>query len=535
MSTTLRTILELAEREHRIWGAVSAGIPDSHPRAEGDDDAPGSPAYRTVEEYEARQGSIREELRDLDQQYAGALMPEASKTRWNHLNSELEENEGIIIELAARAERLKQLSDSPTATERATFGRDSAARRAAPSDIYDVWAVRQHARGPEEEARMLRDNAMRAVETARFAHPDVDDDVARGHIEKLMHRFEELDVDSSAGVREGHMSEFSRRILTTGNPAYARAFGKTVMGRALSPEEQRALATTTTAGGYAVPFTLDPTIIHTSNSSVNPYRAVARIETIATTTWQGVSAGAITATRRAEAAQTSDAAPTLAQPTATPSRVDAFVPYSIEVGQDWGSLQAEMAQLIAEAKDDEEAVAFTTGNGVAPNPQGILSGATTVVTGAGSGTFAVADLYSVYNALPPRFKPRAQWVGNEAMYNRIRQLDTAGGASLWIDNLQLGTGGLGVPTPGNLNARLLGRGANECSAYPATIANGDRVLTIGDFRYFVIVDRVGMDVELIPHLFGTTQMPTGQRGLFAFWRNSSTVVSANAFRTLRIL
>jgi HK97 family phage major capsid protein len=494
------------------------------------------PRFRTVDEYEARQTSIREELTSLDEQWVGQIMPDEQTRRWNELNEELEENARVIAHIQTRQARLMELRDNPTAIENGgSLGVRAAASRRGPSDIYDVWAVRQHARGPEDETRMLRDNAMRAVEGAYFPHPSADQDAVRGHIERLMNRFESIDESSTFGVREGNLTEFARRILLTGSPLYLRAFGKQVMGRPLSPEEQRALSTTTTAGGFAVPFALDPTIIPTGNSSINPYRAICRVETIAVSTWQGVSAGDITATRRSEGAQTSDAAPTLAQPTATPSRVDAFVPYSIEIGQDWGSLQMEMARLIQRAKDNEEATSFSTGNGVAPNPQGVLSGATTVVTGATSGVLAVGDVYATYNALPPGFKPEAQWVANEALWNRIRQFDTAGGASIFIENLQLGTGGTGVPTPGNMAARMLGRGANECSAYPSTIANADRVLTIGDWSYFVIVDRVGMDVELIPHLFGTSQLPTGQRGLFAYWRNSSTVVSANAFRTLRIL
>jgi predicted phage gp36 major capsid-like protein len=43
-----------------------------------------------------------------------------------------------------------------------------------------------------------------------------------------------------------------------------------------------------------------------------------------------------------------------------------------------------------------------------------------------------------------------------------------------------------------------------------------------------------MTVELIPHLFGAAQgnLPTGQRGLYAYWRNTSKVLSASAFVAL---
>jgi hypothetical protein len=40
-----------------------------------------------------------------------------------------------------------------------------------------------------------------------------------------------------------------------------------------------------------------------------------------------------------------------------------------------------------------------------------------------------------------------------------------------------------------------------------------------------IADRVGMTAELIPHLFGATnRFPTGQRGLYVYWRTDANVV-----------
>ena len=58
-------------------------------------------------------------------------------------------------------------------------------------------------------------------------------------------------------------------------------------------------------------------------------------------------------------------------------------------------------------------------------------------------------------------------------------------------------------------------------------------MIFGDFRYFLIVDRIGMTVEIVPHLFGATnQRPIGSRGLLAYWRNTSRVLSTAAFKTL---
>jgi hypothetical protein len=42
----------------------------------------------------------------------------------------------------------------------------------------------------------------------------------------------------------------------------------------------------------------------------------------------------------------------MAAPTATVTKAHAFVPFSIEVDQDWGALEAEMGKLFQDAKDD---------------------------------------------------------------------------------------------------------------------------------------------------------------------------------------
>jgi len=65
-----------------------------------------------------------------------------------------------------------------------------------------------------------------------------------------------------------------------------------------------------------------------------------------------------------------------------------------------------------------------------------------------------------------------------------------------------------------------------------------RSASTGSFRSaFTIADRVGMTVELIPHLFGAAQgnLPTGQRGLYAFWRTGSKVVVPEALRYGEVL
>ena len=55
------------------------------------------------------------------------------------------------------------------------------------------------------------------------------------------------------------------------------------------------------------------------------------------------------------------------------------------------------------------------------------------------------------------------------------------------------------------------------------------------FEGFTIADRIGMVVSNVPHLFGATRRPTGESGLYAFWRTGSKVIIPNALRYLEVL
>jgi hypothetical protein len=41
----------------------------------------------------------------------------------------------------------------------------------------------------------------------------------------------------------------------------------------------------------------------------------------------------------------------LAQPTTKAEQGRAFIPFSLELGQDWNGIQAELARLVSDAKD----------------------------------------------------------------------------------------------------------------------------------------------------------------------------------------
>ncbi|MEZ5408282.1 MAG: phage major capsid protein [Acidimicrobiales bacterium] len=325
--------------------------------------------------------------------------------------------------------------------------------------------------------------------------------------------------------------------MVTGRPEYRTGWLKLASGQewALTAEEQaavveaRAASLTDASGGFAVPYSLDPTLIVANDGTANPWRQVARVVTLTgSDEWRGVSTAGITASWDTEATEVSDDAPTLAQPTITPQKASAFVPFSIEVGADWTGMEAELREAFADARDRLEATAFATGAGTGGVPQGIITavvaGGTSVVATASADTFAATDVYALQAAVPPRFRSNGVWVANLAIYNRARQFtDTVGG---FRNSLDMSTG---------MGPTMLGRPVHESSDMDGVIdaAANNYILLFGDVRAaYTIVDRVGLSVELVPHLVGTNHRPTGQRGLYAYWRVGGGLVNGAAVRLL---
>jgi HK97 family phage major capsid protein len=338
----------------------------------------------------------------------------------------------------------------------------------------------------------------------------------------------------------------ARYLSAVGNPHYKSAFGKMLIDpnhghlrfspaeveavRIVSAvESERALSVgTTTAGGFAIPFTLDPSILLSSAGVISPIRQLARQESIVTDVWKGVSSAGVTAAFAAEATEASDNAPVLAQPVIDTAKAFAFVPYSIEVGQDWSSLESELARLFADSKDVLEATAFLTGTGT-DAPGGILNiggtgGLTTTqrIQSATTNVYALSDVYSLKAALPARFVGAASWTQHPTNLDRAYRF--VGGNS---------TEPLIMPTR---DGNVLGIPTYEWSTMTATMATTNRIAIYGDFSKYLIADRIGGTVEIIPHLFGSgNRFPTGQRGAYYYWRVGGGTLVQNAFRYLEVL
>jgi HK97 family phage major capsid protein len=379
---------------------------------------------------------------------------------------------------------------------------------------WDLSEVRTFGRSNEDVGQELRSRALAAIEKMSGAN-----DKVRQAATNIIETFD----DASSTI--------ARHCLITSSPEYLRAWSKCARGRGntLTPDEQRALeramSLTGSAGGYLVPFQLDPTVIITANGSRNQIRQVARQVVATGNKWNGVSSGAVSWSWDAEATEVSDDATTFAQPAIDIFKAAGFIPISIEALEDEQNVTSEVARLLSFGRDVLEAAAFATGTG--SQPQGIitaLTGGSSVVNSATTDTFAAADVYALDGALPARYRVNASWLGHRKIYNRIRQFDTAGGAQMW-ERINAGQPG-----------ELLGRTALESEDMDGVIdASAENyVLVYGDFDNYVIADRIGMTVEFIPHLVGTNRRPTGSRGWYAYYRVGADSVNDGAFRMLDV-
>lgn len=482
--------------------------------------------FRSKEDMISKEREIKDELKALGQVFP---LPANRQAEWDGLVGDQETLKRAIAAQESRERVLLSLDDDAHAVreDNVVQPKWQPTQFSSPNtqirDIYDLGEARKVSGGDDVRYdRIVRDSSLREVEHAQF--PSSPDKARAGdQIDRLIRS------EGSLGTEVAH------RVLTTGSPAYRRFFNKLLTGGYPTPEEQRAaaltgLGATTTTGGYATVYELDPTIMPTSNGAVNPYRRMSRVIQTNHNEWRGVTSAGVTAVYGGEASTAVEAGPTLAQPAAIVQKAQTQVSYSIEAGEDIADLSGQVAVMIADAKDVLEATQFTTGAGTTVFPQGICGvGSTTYYTTATTTVLAAADLYGVEATLPPRFRAKARWLANRFIYNKIRGIDTAGGAQLWTQNL---TVGLPNRVDGNTGYNLLGYPADECSGMAASVATTQLEAVFGDFDYFVIIDKIGMNIEVIP-LVQASGYATGQRAIYAYWRNTSKCLNSASFIVMK--
>ena len=455
----------------------------------------------------------------------------------------LEELRNVVAGLRDEVARLAAIEDiSPEDDAALSAGLDELEARKAELD--------------EAEARQARIDAARAIVTERapgFDAPQVlkrtatDVDVRSASRAEVRDAARKITDEAGSFVAperqafiEGLVSRstdnsdgdaIARALVATERPAYRSAFLKAVRGDGalLDDDERRAVAEaramslTTTAGGFGVPVLIDPTIIVTTGTGLLGILPYVRVENITTNEWKGVSAAATAWSFDAESAEVSDDASTFAQPSVKTHKAQALIPFSIEIEMDYPGFAAEMSTLLSDGYMDLLANKMMTGTGTI-EPFGLFVATTTTVDVTTDNTFGAADIDKVWAALPEKHRANASWVMNVDVENDIRGFGSGTATSRYTVN----------QTAEGIN--LLNGKRVILSDYAPTWTgtDGANILIVGDLRKYVVAQRIGMTVELVPHLTSTgNNRPNGTRGLYAFARVGANVVDSGAFRKLK--
>lgn len=465
--------------------------------------------------------ALRSEIAELD---AVENPSEEQTVRFADALVEWDEKKAEHDELAARAERVAAVRSAAVAADKgsASVRIERGVFEAPNVNVRrDTFENLEAVRNDRISTADLRARAAAAIEEAGYE--DTPDEFREAAMRRMR----------TAADPDG----VARHILLTGSPEYRSAFEKFLRDPqhfhgSLEPEEaialRTAMSTTNGNGGYAIPFLLDPTLILTNGGVANPFRDIATIKQGTSNAWHGLTSAGVTAEWKTEGGVAADASPTFGQPAITAFLADAFVAGSYEVFQDT-NLASDLPMLFADAKDQLESTAFAVGSGSGA-PQGVVTavGAVTAsrVSPTTAGTFTTAsraDVDKVIESVPPRFRSKSSWLANYSTFGVIRRMDQYGGSSFWAN--------LGAAQP----QELLGLPIYEASAMDSAITTGSNILLAGDFKNYVIYDRIGATVEYIPNLMDpSTGRPTGQRGYFLTWRVGGGCVNPAAFRLLRL-
>jgi HK97 family phage major capsid protein len=469
---------------------------------------------QTTADLELRRQQIKDRLNVIDREHQGSKFPDEIRDEWNSLNSELDGIRETQRELDVRWERLREAAANPEQWEPV----EDSNRGRRPSVLT----------GSREVARSA---ALRTIDRYESELPaDAGDGLVR-HVEQR----DPLGLDAAYlnAVGDPYYASAFTKILRSPSDAHLRFSAReTEAVRAVTEaDEARAMNIGTgSAGGFGAPFQLDPSIMISGTGSTNPFRQISRVETITGYEWRGVSSDQVTAHYRAEGTEVADDSPALVQPIVHPQRGDAFVPFSIEVGMDYPNLVTELGKLLADARDQLDAVKFINGVPGSNEPVGILSiGQTGALTTAQrvltntTASFALADVWNIKAQVPPRF------IDNDSTIVAAPQtLDTV--------FRFVGGGSTEPPLMPTRDGPVVGLRQASASSMVTTTTTGSRIMIAGDFKDgHMIADRLGVTIEVVPHLFGSgNRYPTGQRGVLCMWRTGAGVVVPNALRYLEV-
>jgi HK97 family phage major capsid protein len=286
----------------------------------------------------------------------------------------------------------------------------------------------------------------------------------------------------------------------------------------LDPAEERALSRASgAAGNFLVPVDMEEKIL----SAARAESAIARLarefttdsgSTINLPVAQTHGSGAWTA----EGAATTPSDETFAEVPLGAPKASTKVIASEELAQDpRASFDEYLAEELGRRLGAIEAAGFANGTG-AGQPQGLAPAVPAVTAAVGSSAaFKLADITSIYRALPAQYRSRASWLVHP---------DTFAGLASLVDS----AGGLVLPSLQGPSPALFARPV-ELEAFLPAPAAGARSIIFGDIKQAYSVRRVaGVSVQRLEELHSDN----GQLAYRARERVDGRVTLGDACRAL---
>lgn len=152
-------------------------------------------------------------------------------------------------------------------------------------------------------------------------------------------------------------------------------------------------------------------------------------------------------------------------------------------------------------------------------PYGFLKDATHGLTSSVSASFATDDVIDLFFTLKKQYRAQAAWMMDDIAMKTILKTKDSSGNYLLIPSLKAG-----VPD------RFINRPVYNSEYMPAGNVKNNTPIAFGDFSYFWIADRIGIQMQRLNELYSGN----GQVGFRAYMRTDSELLLPEAIKTLKL-
>lgn len=279
--------------------------------------------------------------------------------------------------------------------------------------------------------------------------------------------------------------------------------------------EVRAVLNTGTGseGGYLVPESYLTTVIN-KLLDMNVVRQVSNVIRTSSTTNIPLGDGRPTFTIVSEngAYGTTDAS--FGQVILGAYKLGGIIQASDELIQDsFIDLQSYLTSLIVDGIADAEETYFTTGTGTG-QATGFLTGGTLGKTTVAVGAVTLDEMLDLKYSLKAPYRKNAVFMMNSSTELAIRKLKDNDGQYLWQPSLQIGA-------PNTFDGKQV-----IINEKMPSLGTGNKFMAFGDFKYFTIADRGGLEIKRLDELYAGN----GQVGWRASKRFDSKVTQSEAIK-----